>query len=104
MPPPSKHGLDRKFKPWRKGKSASKVDGAKGSTLAPAHAAGAGGGGGNASLRNRLRGQRRFLAKLTSNDSSNIEAIAAVKNKISQFEKDIELYEQKEQEKKNSAK
>ena len=87
MKPPSKHGLERKFKPWRKGKSA-KFDTVKKS---------------NASQKNQLRGQKRLLSKLESSQAS-AESIQGVKLKIAQIEKDIAEYEVKEREKKNAVK
>jgi len=98
MRPPSKHGLERKFKPWRKGKSSSENSKARANTN-------------NASLKNRLRGQRRLLAKLEQNDgnnggneSSNKETIDGVQQSIHQLERDIAAYESREREKKNAAK
>lgn len=87
MKPPSKHGLERKFKPWRKGKSA-KFETTKKS---------------NASQKNQLRGQKRLLSKLENNQAS-AESIEGVKQKIAQIEKDIAEYEAKEREKKNAVK
>jgi hypothetical protein len=87
MKPPSKHGLERKFKPWRKGKSA-KFE----TTKKP-----------NASQKNQLRGQKRLLSKLENNQAS-AESIEGVKQKIAQIEKDIAEYEAREREKKNAVK
>ena len=100
MRPPSKHGLERKYKPWRKGKSDKKVGTDKQRT--------------NTSLKNRLRGQKRLLAKLqrqTDTDGTTDkkkedreETINGVKQSIKQLERDIATYEAKEREKKNAAK
>lgn len=84
---PSKHGLERKFKPWRKGKSA-KFEASKKS---------------NASQKNQLRGQKRLLSKLENNQAS-ADAIEGAKQKIAQIEKDIAEYETRESEKKNAVK
>jgi hypothetical protein len=84
---PSKHGLERKFKPWRKGKSAKFQASKK-----P-----------NGSLKNQLRGQKRLLSKLENNQAS-ADSIEGVKQKIAQIEKDIAEYEAREREKKNSVK
>ena len=84
---PSKHGLERKYKPWRKGKS-SKIEASKKS---------------NASLKNQLRGQTRLLSKLENNNASS-DSIEGVKQRIAQLEKDISEYEAREREKKNAAK
>ena len=86
---PSKHGLERKFKPWRKGKSKSpKIEASKKS---------------NASLKNQLRGQKRLLSKLINNEAS-ADSMEGVKQRIAQLEKDIDEYEAREKEKKNAAK
>ena len=90
--PPSKHGLERKYKPWRKGKSAEKSSGGKG------------GGSACGSRKNRLRGQRRLLAKLVGTAGENKEAIEAVKQNIAQLEKEIAEYETRERERKYAAK
>ena len=102
MRPPSKHGLNRKYKPWRRGKASSerarRADGDDGS-----------GGGStrplkrptNASLRNQLRGQRRLLAKLEAKGDGDV---AGVNERIAQLERDIAKYEATEKEKKNAAK
>lgn len=96
MRPPSKHGLERKFKPWRKGKSTRKS--ADGTLKRPT----------NASLRNQLRGQKRLLAKLQQKngpgDGNNPAGILDIKERISQLERDIEAYEAREREKKNASK
>ena len=99
MRPPSKHGLERKYKPWRKGKSdKKKVVGTDKQRT-------------NTSLKNRLRGQKRLLAKLqkqsdgTDTDKKDREeTINGVKQSIKQLERDIATYEAKEREKKNAAK
>ena len=102
MRPPSKHGLERKYKPWRKGKSDKKVVGTDKQRT-------------NTSLKNRLRGQKRLLANLqrqsdtdgaTTDDKKGDreETINGVKQSIKQLERDIATYEAKEREKKNAAK
>jgi hypothetical protein len=85
---PSKHGLERKFKPWRKGKSAK----FEGSSKKP-----------NGSLKNQLRGQKRLLSNLENNQAS-ADSIEGVRQKIAQIEKDIADYEAREREKKNAVK
>jgi len=98
MRPPSKHGLERKYKPWRKGKSDKKVVGTDKQRT-------------NTSLKNRLRGQKRLLAKLQKQtdgtdkkEEDREETINGVKLSIKQLERDIATYEAKEREKKNAAK
>ena len=98
MRPPSKHGLERKYKPWRKGKSdKKKVVGTDKQRT-------------NTSLKNRLRGQKRLLAKLqrqtdgADKKEDREETINGVKQSIKQLERDIATYEAKEREKKNAAK
>ena len=59
--PPTKHGLERKFKPWRRGKSDKKSATVVGSDKQRT----------NASLKNRLRGQKRLLAKLQKHDNDD---------------------------------
>ena len=103
MRPPSKHGLERKYKPWRKGKSSSAKSRRVGDNAI---------GGGfkrptNASLRNQLRGQKRLLAKLRQSDGKkdgDMEAIDGVQQRIGQLERDIAAYEAREREKKNATK
>ena len=65
MKVPTKHGLDRKFKPWRKGKSSNSNK--------------------RSSLKQQLRGHERLLAKITKSGNSDEktkelrEKIAALK-------------------------
>ena len=114
--PPTKHGLERKFKPWRRGKSSDKK---KSNTVV-----GSDKQRNNASLKNRLRGQKRLLAKLQKHDhnggggdnnngnggddekkdNNRKETIDGVKQSITQLERDIAHYERVEREKKNAAK
>ena len=62
--PPSKHGLERKFKPWRRGKSAmSKVTSNDGSHSKKP----------KGSLRHQLRGKERLLAKLLNPQARQAE-------------------------------
>mmetsp|Transcript_31366 Transcript_31366/g.75806 ORF Transcript_31366/g.75806 Transcript_31366/m.75806 type:complete len:554 (-) Transcript_31366:124-1785(-) len=94
MRPPSKHGLERRFKPWRKGKSSleknRKVGGGSGSAT-------------NTSLKNLLRGQKRLLSKLQK-DKGDENAIDGARLRIAQLEKDISSYKAREHEKKNASK
>ena len=106
MRPPSKHGLERKYKPWRKG-LGKKARTVVGNDKRPT----------NTSLKNRLRGQKRLLQKLQkqnvggndgeggeSNSNDKKEMIDGVQKSIIQLEKDIASYEAREREKKNAAK
>ncbi|KAL3804654.1 hypothetical protein HJC23_008469 [Cyclotella cryptica] len=79
-----------KFKPWRKGKSAEKR-------------LGAAAGGKKMSLKNRLRGQRRLLAKLMEKGEIG-DALEGVKVKIAELEKEVKEREARELEKKNATK
>lgn len=116
-PARSKHGLDRKYKPWRKGKSsAEKVktrdinnnddddgDGNNRSrtTNRSSHT------NNNASLKNMLRSQKRLLDKLQRGGKGGGEEeaiIDATQKKIHQLEQDIRAHEAKEREKKNAVK
>eukprot|EP00581_Thalassiosira_minuscula_P000439 CAMPEP_0183743876 /NCGR_PEP_ID=MMETSP0737-20130205/65441_1 /TAXON_ID=385413 /ORGANISM="Thalassiosira miniscula, Strain CCMP1093" /LENGTH=376 /DNA_ID=CAMNT_0025979505 /DNA_START=98 /DNA_END=1225 /DNA_ORIENTATION=- len=98
MRPPSKHGLERKYKPWRRGKSSSSStaenNNNNNNSKRPT----------NASLKNRLRGQKRLLAKLRDQPQQQNETIAGVEESIRQLERDIGIYETREKEKKNAAK
>jgi len=64
--PPSKHGLERKYKPWRKGKSATSKS--------------------KGSLKHQLRGKERLLAKVSEQDTERRkeleEQIKAIKSEI----------------------
>lgn len=118
MRPPSKHGLERKFKPWRKGESKKTKRVGSGDNgdehvnkkRAPST---------NASLKNQLRGQKRLLAKKLQHQTQNSNngdghkdggedkdamIIDDVQQRIVQLEKDIVSYEVREREKKNAAK
>jgi gas vesicle protein len=79
---PSKHGLERKFKPWRKGKSQKKS-------------------ASKSSLKNQLRSQQRFLSKL---GEDNTEARATIEARIRDLEGEISGKHQVQHEKKNAAK
>lgn len=100
MRPPSKHGLERRYKSWRKGKSSEKKGGSNrngnGDQKGPT----------NASLKNLLRSQKRLLAKLQTNinKDGNKEAIEGVNQRMQQLVRDIASYEAREREKKNAAK
>jgi len=108
MRPSSKHGLEKKFKPWRKGKASS--DKASGNDSGKASGNGSLKRPTNASLKNRLRGQKRLLAKLQQNsnndgdDVKNKETIDGVQQSMKQLERDIAAYETRELEKKNATK
>jgi hypothetical protein len=106
----SKHGLERKFKPWRKGKSSSKkkarVDGEDGDGRHRNL-------NNKASLKNMLRSQRRLLGRLQksgdvddvgANKTINEEAINGVRQKIHMLEEGIAAHEAIEREKKNATK
>jgi hypothetical protein len=105
-PTPSKHGLERKFKPWRKGKSSSKkracVDGG-----ARHHNR-----SNNASLKNLLRSQKRLLGRLQKgrdvddcgDKAANEEAIYGARQRINMLEEEILAHEAREREKKNATK
>ena len=111
-PPPSKHGLERKFKPWRKGKSSIK----KRARVGDEDGDGEGhprNRNNNASLKNTLRAQRRLLARLESggdaddvgnNKASNEEAINGARQRIIMLEEGIAAHEATEREKKNATK
>ena len=76
-----------KFKPWRKGKSTK-------------NAVVSGGTGKKMSLKNRLRGQKRLLAKIIERGEDG----DVVKKRIEDLEREVKESEIKEREKKNSAK
>lgn len=114
-PTPSKHGLDRKFKPWRKGKSSSKKktcvdgeDGSGGSSMRRHN----GQRKNNASLKNLLRSQQRLLGRLQKgkdfddggNNSINEEAIDGARQRINMLVEEIAAHEAREREKKNATK
>ena len=82
----SKHGLERKYKSWRKGKGKT--------------------GGGGASLRNQLRSQTRFLQKTMAKaaDGENDEMIEKIQARIKDLEKQIQLKEHAELERKYATK
>lgn len=107
-PTSSKHGLERKFKPWRKGKSSSKKneDGVKGGGSKINRTK-------NASLKNLLRSQKRLLGRLEKgrnvendggNDVTNTDAIDGARERIKQLEQEISAHEGREREKKNASK
>mmetsp|Transcript_14333 Transcript_14333/g.26902 ORF Transcript_14333/g.26902 Transcript_14333/m.26902 type:complete len:414 (-) Transcript_14333:1024-2265(-) len=76
----TKHGLARKFKPWRKGKSVN------------ANKAG--------SLKSQLRSKKRLLVKITNNDDIR----TTLENDIANLEKAIEIRQKQEKEKKYATK
>jgi len=89
--PPSKHGLEKKFKSWRKGKGQNQYD-----AMGEKKVSGS-------SLKNRLRSQRRLLSKLgdSPDNSSSREKIDA---SIKALENQIADRESTEREKKNANK
>ena len=106
-PTSSKHGLERKFKPWRKGKSSSKkrvcVDGEDGGARHRNRS-------NNASLKNLLRSQKRLLGRLQKgkddggNKTTNKDEIDGAQQRISLLEKEIVAHADREREKKNATK
>ncbi len=109
-PTQSKHGLERKFKPWRKGKSSinkkARVDDGDGDGH-PRNR------NNNASLKNMLRSQRRLLARLergggtdgVGNDKDgNDDAIHGARQRIRMLEEGIAAHDATEREKKNATK
>lgn len=81
--PPSKHGLENKFKSWRKGKSTK-----------------AGSSASRASLKNRLRSQKRLLSKLPDDDAGR----GKIEETIRQLEMQITGKQQVQKERKNAEK
>uniref|UniRef100_A0A6U6GW67 rRNA-processing protein EFG1 n=1 Tax=Odontella aurita TaxID=265563 RepID=A0A6U6GW67_9STRA len=122
--PPTRHGLEKKYKSWRRGKSTSTAAKKGGPTAAAAAGGGAGGGGGGGgggkgSLKNQLRSQRRFLSKLPppppdgdENDDAAADAAAAkalatrkaIESRIAEIERLISTRDRIEFERKNAAK
>jgi hypothetical protein len=84
MMPPKQYS---KFKPWRKGKSEKH---------------GGSSGGKKMSAKNRLRGQKRLLAKLE--EKGDQKGVDAIKQRIKDLEAEVKVNEAKEREKKNSTK
>ncbi len=80
---PSKHGLERKYKPWRKGMGKKDVERKL-----------------SGSLKNQLRSQRRLLSKLEKGS----EARDQIEQKIKELESSIFEKERVEKEKKNAHK
>jgi hypothetical protein len=76
---PSKHGMERKFKPWRKGMSAKSNK--------------------RSSLKQQLRGHQRLLAKLPDTDDERLQELQA---KIQALESEINQKQQVIHEKKNA--
>mmetsp|Transcript_21676 Transcript_21676/g.31872 ORF Transcript_21676/g.31872 Transcript_21676/m.31872 type:complete len:466 (-) Transcript_21676:160-1557(-) len=102
--PPSKHGLERKYKSWRKGKS-KKFSPSSDNDNMPNKSTGGGGGGGNGSLKNQLRSQRRLLSKLPKgNDEDHKEKRKMIETRIEDLVKQIQEKEQMEKERKNATK
>ena len=99
--PPTRHGLEKKFKPWRKGKSTK--------NKSPGGATGTGGSSksssSRASLKNTLRSQRRLLQKLPADGSSCDPATrAGIEATIAQLEAEIAAKQQTQKERKNAEK
>ena len=94
--PPTRHGLEKKFKPWRKGKSTkNKSPGATGGSSSKSRA----------SLKNTLRSQRRLLQKLPADGSScDPAARAGIEATIAQLETEIAAKQQTQKERKNAEK
>jgi hypothetical protein len=76
-----------KFKSWRKGKSTKNAPDAESK-------------GKKMSLKNRLRGQKRLLAKLTEKEEDS----EVVRQRIQDIERQIKESELKERQKKNNIK
>ena len=92
--PPTRHGLEKKFKPWRKGKSSkNKSPGATGT-----------GSKSRASLKNTLRSQRRLLQKLPADGSCDPATRAGIEATIAQLEAEIAAKQQTQKERKNAEK
>ena len=82
---PKKHGLDKKYKSWRRGKSVNATCGA--------------------SLKNQLRGQKRLLSKLRNgNDDKTIEMKTIIEHRIQELENQIEEKERVGKERSNAMK
>jgi hypothetical protein len=109
-PTSSKHGLERKFKPWRKGKASSKkrvcVDGEDGGAR-PRNRSN------NASLKNLLRSQKRLLGRLQkgkdaddggTKTTNEEEMVDGARQRITMLEKEIVAHADREREKKNATK
>mmetsp|Transcript_25037 Transcript_25037/g.72425 ORF Transcript_25037/g.72425 Transcript_25037/m.72425 type:complete len:437 (+) Transcript_25037:26-1336(+) len=89
--PPTRHGLEKKFKPWRKGKSTKNQ--APGAT---------GGSKSRASLKNTLRSQKRLLHKLPADgDTATRTKVEAT---IAQLEEEIAAKQQTQKERRNAEK
>ena len=78
----SKHGLERKFKSWRKGKGN--------------------GSGAKSSLKNQLRSQTRLLQKAKT--TGNYESIQQIQERVNDLEHQINLKSHAELERKYSTK
>ena len=105
--PPSKHGLERKYKSWRKGKGGKHSIGTS-QDGEPLQTSGGNSGGGG-SLKNQLRSQRRLLSKLVNNtkksDDAELEnSRKAIEDRIREIEEQIKEKEKTEREKKFAAK
>ena len=84
MKVPTKHGLDRKFKPWRKGKSSNSNK--------------------RSSLKQQLRGHERLLAKLQKGDEPVDEKTKELRGKIAALKQEISQKQQSMVEKKHAEK
>jgi rRNA-processing protein Efg1 len=77
--PPSKHGLEKKFKSWRRGKSKNAST--------------------SSSLKHQLRGHERLLSKVEESDT---ERRTAIMEKIQQVKAEIDSKQRIEMERKNA--
>ena len=123
---PSRHGLEKKYRPWRKGKGGGGGKGGSGgsdpssSSSGNANGAGADGGGKTTgALGSRLRSQRRLLSKISStekkdindddkNDASDASAKAAsmktkIESNIAEIQALISARNSADRERKNAA-
>ena len=85
MKVPTKHGLERKFKPWRKGKSSNSNK--------------------RSSLSQQLRGYKRLLAKiLSSEEQQRDQKVEDLQKKITALKQEISKKKQSMEEKKHAEK
>jgi hypothetical protein len=86
--PPSKHGLEKKFKPWRKGKStAAKNDKPKAKASC---------------LKSQLRSQARLLAKVA--EGGDPEKLKELKERVENIKKEISSKAESERQRKHAQK
>ena len=103
--PPSKHGLERKYKPWRKGKSSKSSSNGGASTSG----GGASSSSTGSSLKHQLRGAERLLKKVVSgngndNDEDKNKKRKELEEKIDSLKEQIADRASVEREKDNSKK